>query len=72
MTKSACQHQTLVVGETCRVERCSRGTIHLVLGDLTLRVSESAFVATATALGVAARRLDSVSQGTPATTRLLC
>lgn len=72
MKDSSCQHQTLVVGETCRVERCSHGRIHLVLGDMTLRVSESAFMATATALGVAARRLDAVAAEAPVATRLLC
>lgn len=72
MNGSNCQHTTLVVGETCRVEQCSRGTIHLVLGDLTLRVSESSFLTTATALGVAARRLEAKGGHGSAATRLLC
>jgi len=72
MAHAKCHHTTLVVGETCRVEQCSKGTIHLVLGDLTLRVSPSAFMATATALGVAARRLDSAGSHAGTATRLLC
>ena len=72
MSEASCTHTTLVVGETCRVERCSQGTIHLVLGNLTLRVSASSFLATATALGVAARRLEAVDGTDAGATRLLC
>ncbi len=46
--------------------------IHLVLGDLTLPVSESSFLTTATALGVAARRLEAKGGHGSAATRLLC
>lgn len=72
MSRSNCEHTTLVVGETRRVERCSQGMIHLVLGDLTLRVSESSFLTTATALGVAARRLEVQGGHGNAAIRLLC
>lgn len=36
-----CQHRRLVSNDICRVEHCSQGTIHLVLGDLTLRLREA-------------------------------
>jgi hypothetical protein len=72
MGTSSCRHTTLVVGETCRVEQCSRGTIHLVLGDLTLRVSAATFLATATALNVAARRVETTGLEASTATRLLC
>lgn len=71
MSSSDCQHSTLVVGETCRVDRCSGGTIHIVLGDLALCVSESSFLTTATAFGIAARRLEAKGGHSIAVTRLL-
>ena len=71
MSNSSCQHTTLVIGETCCVEQCSDGTIRLLLGDLTLRVSASAFLATATALNVAARRMEPAGLEPSTVTRLL-
>jgi hypothetical protein len=66
------QHTTLVVGETCRVDQCSSGAIHLTLGNLTIRISPADLLATATALKHAAARLENSMTGGEASTRLLC
>lgn len=56
--RRSCLHQTLVAGDGCRVELCSHGTAHLVLGDLTLRLQVPEFLALAEALAQAAGRLE--------------
>ncbi len=38
MKNVPCLHRTLAASTLCRVEACEHGTIHLVLGDLTLRM----------------------------------
>jgi len=68
-SQKGCSHETLVVGESCRVEQCSHGRVLITLGDLTLRVSPGVLIATAKALGLAAARLDT-EEGR--VTRLLC
>ena len=70
-SKSSCQHRNLVVGENCRVEQCSRGTVHVVFGDLTLRFRPTEFLQVSTALRVAADRLEGPPTEMVAT-RLLC
>lgn len=68
----SCDHTALVVGQHCRVEQCSHGHVHVTLGDLTLRLRPGDFIATAAALEVAARRLDTSQLESSSTTRLLC
>ena len=69
-TPQACHHKKLVVGETCKVEQCSHGTVHLTLGDVTLRLRADGFLAVAAAIGVAANRVEVAAPVPP--TRLLC
>jgi hypothetical protein len=38
-----CRFTTLACGRGCRVDRCAHGTIHVTLGDVTLRLSEQSF-----------------------------
>lgn len=67
-----CDHRRLVTSELCHVEQCSRGTIHLRLGDLTLHLRPQDFVAIATALRTATNRLDASEVESLLATRLLC
>jgi len=66
-----CQHRRVVVGESCRIDQCSHGTVYVHMGDVTLRLQPDAFLEAATAIGVAAQRIDSVLEPGRAT-RLLC
>jgi hypothetical protein len=65
-----CDQRRLVIGENCRVEQCSHGTLHVTLGDVTLRMKAPNFLAITTALQVAANRMEP-HEAAPAT-RLLC
>ena len=71
-SEASCHHRSLVVGSHCRVEQCSRGHIHVTLGDVTLRLRPKEFIAAATALHLAAGRLDPPDPESPSATRLLC
>lgn len=53
-----CRHHRLVSSRLCRVERCEHGTVHVTLGDLTLRMRADDLRELADALGVAAARVD--------------
>lgn len=64
------QRRKLVIGENCRVEQCGHGVVHVTLGDVTLRMKSSNFVAIATAFQVASNRIESFE--TAPVTRLLC
>jgi len=57
MRRDGCVHQNLVSSRVCRVDQCEHGTLHLVLGDLTLRVREQDFRELADALNAAASRI---------------
>ena len=71
-SRRSCRHRKLVVGETCQVEECSHGTIHVALGNVTLRLSPERFLAAVTALRVAADRLErDGTAAAPVATRLL-
>ena len=67
-----CRHRKLVVGEGCQVEECSRGTVHVVIGNMTLRMRPEAFLSVATALGMAANRLEGDGAIPGTVTRMLC
>ncbi len=68
--EQGCCHFTVVVGPNCRVEQCEHGTVHVSLGDMTLRLRPESFQALATALGVAAGRIETTEPASA--TRLLC
>ena len=53
-----CSHHTLAAGQGCRVERCDHGTVHLVLGALTLRLAPEQLADLAATLDTAVRRVD--------------
>lgn len=57
MRRPACAHRTVHASRLCRVEQCEHGTVHLVLGDLTLRVRAEDFHELAASLGAAAARV---------------
>lgn len=67
----SCLHRRLVTSELCHVEQCSRGTIHVRLGELTLHLRPGDFVAIATALAKASHGVDSPELEATTTTRLL-
>jgi hypothetical protein len=67
-----CHHRRLVSSELCHIEQCSRGTIHVRLGELTLHLRVQDFVAIATALRTATNRLDPSEVEPLLATRLLC
>ena len=54
----SCQHLNLVTTRVARVEQCSHGTLHLMLGDMTLRLAPDDFLDLAQALSVAAARVE--------------
>lgn len=63
----------LVTSEHCHVEQCSEaGTVHVRFGDLTLRLRPNDFVELATALRLAANRLETSGAEPLTTIRLLC
>ena len=45
-----CAHRRLVCGSHFQVEQCAHGTVHLTVGDVTLRMSPSMFQALAATL----------------------
>ncbi len=53
----ACRHRNLVSSRLCRIEQCEHGTVHLVLGDLTLRLRPDDLLDITGALEVATRQL---------------
>lgn len=71
-TPRPCDHRRLVTSELCQVEQCSRGTVHVRLGELTLHLRPQDFVALATALRTATNRLDASAVEPLLATRLLC
>lgn len=66
-----CQQRRVVVGQSCRIDQCSHGTVYVHVGDVTLRFQPDTFQEVATAFGVAAQRIDSMLEPGRAT-RLLC
>ncbi len=54
----SCRHRNLVSSRLCRIEQCEHGTVHLVIGDLTLRLRPNDLVDISGALEVATRQLD--------------
>ena len=54
----ACRHRNLVSSRLCRIEQCEHGTVHLVLGALTLRLRPDDLLDITGALEVATRQLD--------------
>lgn len=68
LRRPACAHRTVHTARLCRVEQCEHGTVHLVLGDLTLRLAPDDFRELAAALAAAAAEV----AGPPPTDRLLC
>ena len=56
-SQRSCRHVNLVTSETCKVELCSHGTVHLVLGDLTLRLRRDDLLDLAGALAQASAHL---------------
>jgi len=54
------------------VEQCSRGTIHVRLGEITLHLRPQEFVSIAAALRMASNRVDSPELEPATATRLLC
>lgn len=55
----ACRHRNLVSSRLCRIEQCEHATVHLVLGDLTLRLRPDDLLDISGALEVASRHLAS-------------
>lgn len=53
-----CGHRRLVAEGGCRVDQCGHGTVHLTIGDVTLRLSAAAFQSLAATLGQAAARVE--------------
>jgi hypothetical protein len=51
--QSDCRLTPIVAGGSCRIDRCEHGTVHLTIGDLTLRLSERALCNLADTLAVA-------------------
>jgi hypothetical protein len=70
--RSACHGRQLASSRTCNVRVCDHGIVHLSLGALTLRLSESQLHQTAATLEAAARALDARPPVTPRGERLLC
>ncbi len=66
-----CTPQLLAKGRTCRITRCSHGTLHVTLGALTLRLTESQLQDLAATLAAAGRGLRCEVDETPAE-RMLC
>jgi hypothetical protein len=60
-----CQRRLLASGDTCRVERCSCGTLHVSLGALTLRLEPSVVVDTIATLERALVELDQTNESAP-------
>lgn len=69
---SSCLHRRLVTSELCHVEQCSRGTIHVRLGEITLHLRPQDFVSIAAALRMASNRVESPELEPATATRLLC
>lgn len=67
--EAGCRVRTLYAGRLCRVDLCSHGTVHLNLGDLTIRVGGDDFAELAGALQMAAARIEA---GEPAAHPLVC
>jgi len=57
MNNTPCRHRTLATSTLCRIEVCEHGTIHLVLGDLTLRMKPQEFSQVSDDLATAVSRL---------------
>lgn len=72
ISKQGCHHRRLVLAENIEVQQCSRGRVHLTIGNMTLRLRPSDFIATATALKVAADRMEVDGAEAATVTRLLC
>lgn len=66
-TAESCHHHNLISTRVCRVEQCDHGTIHVTIGDLTLRMRETDLREIARALGSAVERIEP-----PAASRLMC
>ena len=58
-------------GHVCRVHHCNHGTVHLTLGDLTLRVTATQLDDLAATLGRAAESLGCAQTRRP-DERMLC
>lgn len=70
--RTGCGGRQLAAGRTCHVRVCDHGIVHLTLGALTLRLSESQLHQTAATLEAAARALDARPAGCERGERLLC
>ena len=66
-----CSSALLASGRTCRVARCSHGTVHLTLGALTLRVTPEQLRDLAATFSEAATLLGPAAEERPAD-RMLC
>ena len=67
--KKGCVRRELAADGGCRVDLCSHGTVHIAIGDVTLRLSRKGFEAVTMTLNNAAEHLDDDEQKRP---RLLC
>jgi len=52
-----CRLTTLACARGCRVDRCDHGTLHVTVGDVTLRRSANGLGALTSALADAQRKL---------------
>ncbi len=68
-TKTACRQHTLAQHDLCRVTRCEHGTVHVHIGDVSLRMQAEQLGAISAALAEASARLAPRDEERPA---LLC
>ena len=67
-----CRHQTLATSRVCRVDRCEHGTLHVALGDMTLRMRPEDLIDLARAVAAAARQIAGEPAEPEARPRYLC
>lgn len=72
MSATNCHHRRLAESELGRIEQCSHGSVHVQLGDVTLRLRSRDFQSVAKLMSVAAHRARTPDLGDAMTrTRLL-
>ena len=57
MKKSACVRRRLAAQGGCIVDQCSHGTVHVTIGDVTLRLSGEGFRSLASTLRFAVEQV---------------
>jgi hypothetical protein len=58
-----CTHRSLASSRVCRIEQCDHGTLHLILGDLTLRVRPDELLELCRAFDLASLRMGGDGEG---------